>query len=80
MTAIVICASPDQNAPMAIGDWEMWACAQEMIRQHGPDAAIHAAMKADALLFDGEQEGAATWRRIVYRIEALEAGPAGPLH
>ena len=36
---------------MAIGNWEIWACAEELIRQHGEDAAVHAAMKADALLF-----------------------------
>lgn len=65
---------------MAIADWEIWACAQEMIRQHGADAGIRAAMRADALLFDGEREGAATWQLIVHHIKALEAGPAGPLH
>jgi hypothetical protein len=65
---------------MAISDWELWACAQEMIRQHGADAAVHAAMKADALQFEGEQEGAAIWQRIVHRISRLAAGPAGPLH
>lgn len=65
---------------MAISDWELWACAQEMIHQHGADAAVRAAMKADALLFDGEREGAAAWQRIVHRINRLEAEPAGPLH
>jgi hypothetical protein len=36
-------------------------------------------MKADALSFDGAHEGAATWRRIVGRINQLDA-PSGPLH
>ena len=65
---------------MAISEWECWACAQEMLRQHGADAAIQAAMKADELMFDGDLDGAATWRRIVDRINALEAEPRGSLH
>ncbi|HTU12421.1 MAG TPA: hypothetical protein VMG08_16135 [Allosphingosinicella sp.] len=65
---------------MSISEWELWACAQEMIRQHGPDAAIHAAMKANFLLFDGDREGASTWCRIVQRINQLEAGPRDLVH
>ena len=61
---------------MAISDWELWACANEVIRQHGEDAAIHAAMKADELLFDGDAPGAAVWRQIVRRINDLQAEPA----
>lgn len=33
---------------MVIGEWEVCARAQEMIRQHGADAAVQAAMPADA--------------------------------
>ena len=65
---------------MVSGEWKIWACAAEMIRQHGEDAAVQAAMKADALLFDEAEEGAATWCRIVRRINELEAPPSGPLH
>lgn len=36
--------------------------------QHGEQAALQAAMQADALLADGDMDGAATWRKI---IEAL---------
>ena len=30
-------------------DWELWACANECIRQYGFDATIHAAMRADEM-------------------------------
>lgn len=60
-----------------ISEWELWACANEMVRQHGFDAPIHAAMKADALLVEGEQDGAATWRLIIHRVNALLADPKG---
>jgi hypothetical protein len=58
---------------MAVSEWELWACANELIRQHGDDAAIHGAMRADRLLFDGDAAGAAVWRQIVRRINALQA-------
>lgn len=54
-----------------IPDWELWACAHEMIRQHYQDAAIQAAMKADALFESGDLDGACTWRLIVQRIDQL---------
>ena len=56
---------------MSLGEWELWACANELIRQHGEDAGIEAAMKADRLLWDGDLEGASTWRLIVHRVNAL---------
>lgn len=57
---------------MAIEDWELWACANKLIEQHGEDAAIHAALRADALFDEGELDGAATWRAIVRRINQLQ--------
>ena len=39
-------------------DWELWACAQHYIREHAEDAPIIAAMRADELLKEGDDEGA----------------------
>ncbi len=63
-----------------LSEWEMWACAQEMLRQHGLDAPIHAAMKADALLERGDRHGAAIWRLIVHRTVELLKEPGGAAH
>ena len=62
---------------LVLSEWELWACADEAIRQHGLDAPIFAAMRADKLLEDGEMDGAANWRMIVTRINQLRAKPAG---
>ena len=56
-------------------EWELWACAHTVIRQYGFDAPIHAAMRADELLKDGDMDGAATWRLIVHRINQLLESP-----
>jgi hypothetical protein len=61
-------------------EWELWACADEVIRQHGLDAPIFAAMRADQLLLEGEQDGAANWRLIVKRINELLARPPGAVN
>lgn len=59
-----------------IEEWELWACAHELVRQHGEDAAIHAAMRADALFDEGDLAGARTFRLIVKKINELQRGAA----
>jgi hypothetical protein len=45
--------------------------ANELIKQHGEDAAIHAAMRHDELLEAGDMDGASTWKRIIRAIDEL---------
>lgn len=61
-------------------EWELWACAEEAIRQHGSDAPVFAAVRADKLMEKGDQDGARTWRLIVKRIDELLANPKGALN
>jgi len=51
-----------------------------LIAQHGDEATIHAAMRADELLENGDVEGAATWRRIVRTIEDMLNRTPGSVH
>ncbi|HEX8533803.1 MAG TPA: hypothetical protein VF662_06515 [Allosphingosinicella sp.] len=62
---------PDCAPTHILTDWELWACAQEMVRQHGFDAPIIAAMRADELMKKVDLDGAANWRLIVQRINQL---------
>jgi hypothetical protein len=62
-----------------ISDWELWACANEMIRQHGEDAGTFAAMRSDALLDEGDTDGARAWRLICGRIDQLLLAPSGTI-
>ena len=63
-----------------ITEWELWACANELIRQHGSDAPIHAALKADEMLERNDNAGAKTWQLIVHRMNELLQCPEGPLN
>jgi len=50
---------------------DVYRSANELINQHGEDAPIHAAMRADAMLEAGDMDGRAVWLRIVKAAEDL---------
>ena len=52
-------------------DKDIYRAANELIKQHGDDAPIHAAMRADELLEAGDMEGKAVWLRITKAIDEL---------
>jgi hypothetical protein len=52
-------------------DIDIYASANELIKQHGEDAPIHAAMRADELLDQGDLDGQAVWKRILNAVDEL---------
>ncbi len=52
-------------------DLDIYRSANELIKQHGEDAPILAAMRADELMETGDMDGRAVWLRIVKAIEEL---------
>ena len=66
-----------------IPDLDIYRSANALIKQHGQDAPIHAAMRADAMLEKGDLDGYATWKRIVKAVEELQGTapkPGGAVH
>ena len=62
-------------------DLDIWRSAKALIDSYGDDATIHAAMRADALLAQGDMDGAGTWRRVLAAMMELEnTGPGGAVH
>ena len=62
---------------------DIYRSAQVLVKQHGQDAPIHAAMQADAMLDKGDLDGYAAWKRILRAVEELqraEPGPSGEVH
>ncbi len=43
---------------------EIYRTTNTLVKQHGEDAPIRAAMRADAMLEAGDLDGCAVWRRI----------------
>jgi hypothetical protein len=46
-------------------DIDIWRAAEQMRKLYGADAAIHAAMRADKLMDQGDIEGFDMWKRVV---------------
>ena len=55
-------------------DPDIFRAAKLLVDQHGEDAPLRAAERADELLDGGDTEGAAIWRRILAAIEELRRG------
>ena len=52
-------------------DLDIYRSASVLIREHGEDAALEAAQRADAMLEKGDMEGAAVWRLVLKAVEEL---------
>ncbi len=62
-------------------DLDIYRSAQALIKQHGEDAPIEAATRADAMLDKGDLDGAATWQRILRAVEELQrVEPSARVH
>ena len=58
-------------------DLDIYRSAQVFVKQHGQDAPIHAAMRADELLEAGDLEGCAVWKRILRAVGELQRAEPG---
>jgi hypothetical protein len=47
-----------------IDEFDIWRAAEQMRKFYGPDAAIHAAMRADKLRDQGDVEGFDMWKSV----------------
>ncbi len=56
--------------PMIL-DLDIYRSANVLIRQHGAEAPIFAAMEADAMLERGDLDGYAVWKRILKAVDEL---------
>ncbi len=57
---------------------DIYRSANLLVKRHGEDAPIHAAMRADAMLDKGDLAGVATWKRILRAVEELQGAVPKP--
>ncbi len=55
-----------------IPDLDIYRTASVLVKRHGRDAPIHAAMRADAMLEKGDLEGQAVWTRVLRAVGELQ--------
>jgi hypothetical protein len=63
-----------------ISEIDIWRAANLLIQQHGLDAEIEAARKADLMLDSGDRDGQLVWMRIMRAVRELQAQPTGSPH
>ena len=54
---------------------DIYRSAHLLVKQHGAEASIHAAMNADAMLEKGDLDGQRVWLRNIRAIEKLQRQP-----
>ena len=59
-------------------DLDIYRSAQVLVKHHGTDAPIHAAMRADAMLDKGDLDGFSVWKRILRAVEELQRAEPEP--
>ncbi len=63
---------------MCAVDLDIYRSASVLIREHGDDATLQAAMRADAMLEKGDLGGCAVWRRILRATKTLQSTEPTP--
>lgn len=63
---------------MPLSGWELWACANTVLKTHGDKAASHVAEQIGALALKDDEDGIRTWQEIAKRIVELQAGAETP--
>jgi hypothetical protein len=67
--------------PRVIPEIDIWRAANLMIKRYGEKAFEESAMRTDELAAAGDDDGAATWRRITDAVVQLANNtPPGPVH
>ena len=57
---------------------DLYRCANILIREHGADAEVQAAMRADDLDAAGDEAGRRAWMRILAALDDLRRTAPGP--
>ncbi len=52
-------------------DLDIYRTASVLIREHGDEADLVAAMRADSFLEDGDIDGSAIWKRVLKAIKEI---------
>ncbi len=61
-----------------IPDLDIYRSANLLVKQHGEDAPVEAAMRADAILNKGDPDGYGVWKRILRAVKELQETKPGP--
>jgi hypothetical protein len=61
-----------------VDELERWRTAQQLIKQHGPQATLNAAVKASEAIAAGDLEGESLWKDVINKIQQLQRAKLPP--
>ena len=61
-----------------VSEWELWAAANEVIRQHGDNSLTWAATRQSELVENGDVTGSIAWQQIILKIIELRREKPAP--
>ena len=62
-----------EGPSLPLSDWELWACASQVIKTRGQDAPHFVAEQIGVLVLARDDDGIRTWQEIAKRITQLTA-------
>ena len=71
---------PIDGALSVTSNRDIWIVANQCIQQHGEDATVHAATRADELLAEGDMDGRLVWLRVLDAIKELQNTETDRVH
>jgi hypothetical protein len=81
LSALNVCRPQACHFPRVIPEIDIWRAANLMLKRYGEKALEQSGLRADELAAAGDDNGAATWRRIAAAVVQLANNtPPGPLH
>ncbi|WP_376748847.1 DUF6961 family protein [Sphingobium yanoikuyae] len=54
-----------------LDDWDLWAAAQQVIKQHGAKAPVYVTQRIGELAAAGDLDGVQAWQAIAERVDQL---------
>ena len=75
-TLDLFCGRAGRKTGVFVDDRDFWHVAQHLIRLHGEQAQLDAALRAERARLAGDQTGHEIWRLVMYKVGALQREPA----
>lgn len=61
-----------------LSEWELWACANQVLTIHGDRSPLYIAEQIGAVALAGDYDGIDTWKAIAQRLAGLLGLDAAP--
>ena len=61
----------EEEPAHSISEFELWACASQVLKQHGDGAPLHVAERIGELVLRCDAAGVRTWRSIAEKVDKL---------